>query len=949
MKFIIDSNVFKKFPNLIIALPIVTGFDNSRSEKEALDFLRQTEAKLRTELTLEAFWKDPRVIAYLDCFTRYGSDPKKFVPAHIALAVRVLEGKNLPDINPMVNLYNAMSLKYLTPFGGENLDSLFGNFVLKFARGGEQWIPIGGDKSKPAVVGELVWGDDYNLSTRALNWRQCDRTKMTADTKNGYFVMDGFSGVNEDNIKKAAQEFTTLATKYFGGKAKIYWINKDNPSVEVPFSSREMKPGITNNKFKSRIVKAIPIPDRKEKGDLPLLFQSVSWEGKDTIGFKLKQIILRACQKIAGEKLDLKLEDVKIEHPKQENYGDYSTNIALINAGKVGMKPIEFARKLANALNKYIRQYQSIPSLSDSFVHQDSQKQSSITYKDPKTVGELLENVTVAGPGFVNLTIRSEYLISLLTKVLGKGNGSGTSFLGIISDNPPNLPLRGKKIMVEFAHPNTHKEFHIGHLRNISIGESIVRILEEVGAQLFRANYEGDVGLHVAKAIWGVREIIKKEKLQISALRELNPANKAKFLGEGYALGNKMSEENEAVKKEIINLNKSIYHDPKKIELWEETRRWSLEYFDTVYKRVGTHFDRLFFESEVEAKGREIVKDNIKTGIFIQDKDGSIYFPGEKYGLNNCVFVTGENYATYEGKEVALEELEFNTFHFDADIHVVAHEQQNFFQIAFKAVETLFPIQKGRQFHLAYGMVNLKSGKLSSRTGQVVTADWLIDQAKEKIKKIIQESAKTKDTSDGGEATTSTPPTVKETEDIAEKVAVAAVKYSMLKVNPKMDIAFDLAESVSLEGDSGPYLMYTYARCKSVMRKSGLEGSSLKLPKSLKLLKDIKSEELSLLRTLYRFPEVVIEAARTLSPHLLCGFLFDLAQKYNLFYNKHSILNPVSGKDTSDGGRQAHSARNDSSKVEESVKSFRISLTAATAQILHRGLHLLGIDTVERM
>jgi arginyl-tRNA synthetase len=696
---------------------------------------------------------------------------------------------------------------------------------------------------------------------------------------------------------------------------------------------------------------------------LATLFQ----EDKDSLSYRLRLMIFYVLEEEIDKGI-VKFADVKIEHPADENYGDYSTNVAMVMAGrlrpKVEMKPADLAKKLVVRLNNYIRQHQSTSSDTYSISDQDKQNAGKITETDPKMVAEMLEKAEMAGPGFINLTIRKDYLITRTVELLNGKNG-------VISSS-----LVGKKIMVEFAHPNTHKEFHIGHLRNISIGESIIRNLEAVGATLFRANYEGDVGLHVAKAIWGVREKIRKEKLKISALRELVPANKAKFLGEGYALGSKMYGEDESVKREIIELNKAIYRDPKKVELWEETRKWSLEYFDTIYHRVDSHFDRLFFESEVEAEGRRIVIEAAAKGIFVKDKDGSIYFPGEKYGLNNCVFVTKEDYATYEGKEIALEELQRKTFPYDLSINNVANEQANFFQLGYKATEILFPWHKGRHFHLAYGMVNFKTGKLSSRTGQVVTVDWLINEAKKKIIEIMfrnssawvgdikldevikKHKAGMIDRGRRGDVR------IEEILTIAEKVAIAAVKYSMLKVNPKMDIAFDLEESVNLEGDSGPYLMYTYARCKSVLRKAGgqdtwkesrpqlrscwratFQVEESEKPTSFRSLKDINEEELSLLRTFYRFPEVVAEAAKTLSPNLICSFLFDLAQKFNLFYNKHSIL----GYRVQGLGDRRNNSLVATPYTLNPTSNFRIFLTSATAQILKQGLYILGIETVERM
>ena len=230
MKFIIDQSVFDLLPNLVIAVPIIRGFDNTKGRPEALTLLRQTEANIKASMTLENFWQDKRVTIYLDAFKKFGTDPEIRRPAHIALIKRVLEGGQLPDINPIVNIYNAMSVKYLTPFGGENLDVLKGNFRLYIAKGGEQWFPIGAEKAKPALAGEVVWGDDIDLSTRGLNWRQCDRTKMTDETTNGFFVMDGFDGMNKDIMEGAASEFIQQVKALCGGKEELYWMDKSHPS-----------------------------------------------------------------------------------------------------------------------------------------------------------------------------------------------------------------------------------------------------------------------------------------------------------------------------------------------------------------------------------------------------------------------------------------------------------------------------------------------------------------------------------------------------------------------------------------------------------------------------------------------------------------------------------------------------------------------------------------------
>jgi len=240
MKFSIDKKVFEQFPNLVVAIPVIYGFDNTKAKIESEKILRETEVKLRESFDMDSFMKNIRVKTYIDCFTKFGSDPDVYLPAHIALSKRVLEGGNIPSINPMVNLYNSFSIANTIPFGGEDLDKVYGDFKLFVAKGGEKWFPIGSKKSKPAVAGELVWGDDLDLSTRALNWRQCDRTKLTNESKNGYFVMDGFKNINDDLIKKTAEMFVKTATNLFGGKGEIVWLDKNNPIAEINFESKNV-------------------------------------------------------------------------------------------------------------------------------------------------------------------------------------------------------------------------------------------------------------------------------------------------------------------------------------------------------------------------------------------------------------------------------------------------------------------------------------------------------------------------------------------------------------------------------------------------------------------------------------------------------------------------------------------------------------------------------------
>lgn len=533
------------------------------------------------------------------------------------------------------------------------------------------------------------------------------------------------------------------------------------------------------------------------------------------------------------------IKDVVLEFPENEAFGDYSSNVA-------------FRAKVA--ANEVVEKLQ----------------------KD-KELARIVGKIEVAGHSFINFWLKKEVLVQNLADIEKKGEGYGKSDM-----------QRGKKLMFEFAHPNTHKAFHIGHLRNITTGESLARLTEFTGAEVIRVNYQGDVGLHIAKAIWGI------QKLGFS-----NPGkvkSRAEFLGKAYAAGATAYEGDGEAKEKINELNKKIYskEDPGINKIYEETRKWSLDYFAVIYERVYAKFDRFYFESECAENGKQIALEALKKGI-LAESEGAIIFPGSEYGLHDRVFITGQGAPTYEAKDLGLARLQFGEYNPDLILHVVGPEQSGYFQVIFKALELILPETKDREVHIPYGWVRLKEGKMSSRTGNVVLGESLLDDAKSSIKKSF-------DTMD----------------ETAEKIAVAAVKYSFLKNGLGQDIAFDLKESVSLEGNSGPYLQYTVARANSVLAKAKIKKGETKAGG------DINEEELKILRSLVRFSEVIETAAKNYSPNLLCNYLYDLAQKFNTFYNKYRI-------------------------IDSDNEQFRLVLTQGTGQVLENGLKLLGIQSPEKM
>lgn len=554
-----------------------------------------------------------------------------------------------------------------------------------------------------------------------------------------------------------------------------------------------------------------------------------------------------------------------------QQHGDLSTNVALLTSKKLGMNPIDLANELKMWCEK------------------------SSLLKD-------LEKIEVVAPGFVNFWLKKEFLVENLKKQFL----SEKQVLKI-----GNLPK--KRVMVEFAHPNTHKEMHIGHMRTLITGEAIARLFEAVGYDVLRANYQGDIGPQVAKSIWGTQKLLSERKTNLEEAEKLNLTDKARLLGEGYVLGNK---EYEANKESIDTLNNEIYASSKEVwDVYQKTRQWSLDYYEDFYKRFNTKFDKLYFESDVAADGKKIVLENV--GKVFTLSDGAIIFDGDRYGLHTRVFVTKNGNPTYEGKEIALAKKQFLDFPFDLCVHVVANEQTEYFKVVFKVLELLDDRFVGSEHHLPMGMFQLVGKKISSRSGIILRVDELIDEVKKALREIIVDKALEP----------------KEKEKILETCAIAALKWATLRVGPTQNVAFDLSQSVSLEGDSGIYLLYSFVRAQSVLNKAGkIFKDSFKTDELI--LNELTSEEVSLLRSIIRFNDVIERAATTMSPNHLCTYLFDLAKKFNNFYNNVPIL------------KKEQSLPNGSGK---DVENFRLILTEVIATKFNNGLNLLGIDILKSM
>ena len=465
---------------------------------------------------------------------------------------------------------------------------------------------------------------------------------------------------------------------------------------------------------------------------------------------------------------------------------------------------------------------------------------------------------------------------------------------------------KGKEIIVEFGCPNPLKAMHLGHLKNLITGEAVSRVLENAGHNVIRVNYQGDVGMQIAKAVWGIMDW----KEEFVAMQKASLSERVEFLGKAYAHGATMYEEDEAIKQEIIAYNDQVYErsSDEVNEVYTKARQWSLDYFETIYAKLGARFDEYYFESEMFVRGVEIVKEYQAKGIF-RESEGAIIFPGSEHGLHDRVFINSKGFPTYEAKELALAEMRGKKHQGVPVIHVVGKEQTEYFNVVFAAMRAMGWEQGNIDQHLPGGFLQLKGEqKMSSRKGNVITGEELLNMVRTQVEELMNNSEIAKD---HGE----------KSDNMLDIITDAALTYSMLKADIRKDIAFDLKESISTQGDSGPYLLYIVARINSILGKAEGERGKGKVPDT------IHPTEKALLLTLAEFPSITEKSAVELDPSHIARYIFGLAQQFNGFYEHCPVVK------------------------EENVvtKQFRLSLISSIRTVMVRGLDILGIQTVEHM
>ncbi len=575
----------------------------------------------------------------------------------------------------------------------------------------------------------------------------------------------------------------------------------------------------------------------------------------------MKRVISKILQKAVQSSFSIKLTSQEIEScieiPPEALMGDFAFPCFFLSQ-RLKKSPQEIALKIKNEIKKI-----------------------------PKEISE----IKIAG-AYLNFFVDKKILALILIKEI---LASKRSPLEKNKKYGSNNSEKGKKTSVEFPSPNTNKPLHLGHLRNMTIGEGISRITEFSGGKVFRNSLNNDRGVHICKSMFAY------EKYGDNKTPESAGKKSDHFVGDYYVLFSEKKISDEYVQDMLVKWENG---DKKILALWKKMNKWALDGFKETYKKYGIKLDKEYFESEIYAKGKEIVEQGLKKGIFKKKKDGSIFIDLNNEKLGEKIVLRADGTSIYITQDLYLAKLKFDELKINKSIYIVGNEQDYHFNVLIAILKKLKFNFANKIKHLSYGMVFLPEGRMKSREGKVVDADDLIEEVQNLAKRELVSRSKLSEI---------------ELESRSLKIALASIKYFLLKTDINKDMLFNPEESIRFDGDTGPYIQYSYARANSILKKT-----KIKKDKENFEIEIFHPKEVELIKKLSQFKEVVLKSCETLNPSLIAHYSYQLAQSFNEFY--HSC--PVVG-----------------SKEEE----FRLKLVKSFMQVLKNSLNLLGIETLDEM
>ncbi|GAB2690204.1 arginine--tRNA ligase [Mucilaginibacter koreensis] len=484
------------------------------------------------------------------------------------------------------------------------------------------------------------------------------------------------------------------------------------------------------------------------------------------------------------------------------------------------------------------------------------------------------------------------------------------------------LPQNGQRVMVEYSSPNTNKPLHLGHVRNNLLGYSIAEILAASGYEVIKANLVNDRGIHICKSMLAWQKWGNGETPQSAGLKG------DKLVGNYYVLFDKeykkqiedlkaqgQTEEEAKKNAPLTQEAQQMLQDweagkPEVIELWSKMNGWVYEGFESTYKKLGVNFDKYYYESNTYLLGKDIIEEGLANGVFFKKEDGSVWIDLTADGLDQKLVLRADGTSVYITQDLGTAQLKYNDYKMDESVYVVGNEQDYHFKVLFLILQKLGKSWAKGLYHLSYGMVDLPSGKMKSREGTVVDADDLIADMERAAQEQAESLGKIEDFTDA------------EKQHLYHIIGMGALKFFLLKVEPKKRLLFNPNESIELQGHTGPFIQYTHARIKSLFRKAGIDFSKASIePVTL------SSTERDLIVLLTQYSKTIKQAAADFSPAIVANYSYELAKSYNKFYQENSVL-------------QAG---------DENTKLFRLKLSSATASLIAQSMKLLGIEVPEQM
>ena len=511
--------------------------------------------------------------------------------------------------------------------------------------------------------------------------------------------------------------------------------------------------------------------------------------------------------------------------------------------------------------------------------------------------------------GFLNVVLSDQYWVKVLNETL-------------LADDFGQFASNGKKLMVEYSSPNTNKPLHLGHIRNNLLGYSVAEILKAYGYDVVKANLVNDRGIHICKSMLAWQKFGAGETPESTGLKGDHLVGKyyvvfdKEYKKEIEALKAEGQTEEEAkknaplMKQAQAMLQQWEAGDEAVIELWKTMNGWVYAGFEQTYKQLGVDFDKFYYESNTYLLGKDIIQEGLDKGVFFRKPDNSVWIDLSEEGLDEKLVLRGDGTSVYITQDLGTAQLKYDEFGMDESIYVVGNEQDYHFKVLFLILKKLGKSWAEGMYHLSYGMVDLPSGKMKSREGTVVDADDLMREMLETAQTRTEELGKTDDFSDS------------EKTELYNTIGMGALKYFLLKVDPKKRLLFDPNESVDFQGHTGPFIQYTHARIKSVLRRAEYNAATAVVDRE-----SLSSYEQDLIQALSRYPEVLAASAKDFSPAQLANYAYELAKLYNKFYHEDSILKAE----------------------DEGVKNFRLHLSAVAARLIAESMRLLGIQVPERM